>query len=871
MELRRLLLASGDVEFIEQITAALDGRGFSIQAAYSHKDALYLLRSETYALLIVDGRLVQRDTNETSVSYFQRISPRLPMVVYSQSAGLAHHEGLIQVATTDEITVRATVMRALRIPRVGEPLAGVVKPVPEVSAADAGAQREEPPTSIYWRDDQIKTLFALSRSLTEVLDLSEVLNRVVEAARHLTNAEEGMILLPDDHSVELYLRARVGMDAQVAENFRIKTQDTLAGSVFTTGQAVLINADQPQKIKTEYFVRALLYVPILLNSIPLGVLGVNNRVKRDPFTDRHLELLVNLASYAAIAINNARTHGESLRRTTELKLLMEATQAMNATLSFEKTLLAVAENLARVLNVHISALFDFSPDQRTLHLRAMFKQARWRSGTEEVVTLKQEWLDVLVRSGSAVLAHSRPGSVPLLRRAGACHALLLPVMQGEAIFGILVAYSVRVPPSELPRPRLQRAQRALADHAQLLIGGTSDRMTFNALHVLGDLRAVLDADSLEFMVATPDPCQLRVRYAYGGMVWPASTDAASSDADDMPSLPFSGEFTFGFTTDDEISHETASAMLSRYFGFSVQALPVKVRGQLQGLAVMVDTMRPRSFLKREIDLARTLLGQAGMAVDNAQLVVDLERSLRELRNTQEKLVQSARLSAMGELAAAVAHQINNPLTTIVLDSELLIGDHLPGTPTHDALSAILRAGKRASGVVRRLLSSARPGSENEPPVPVDVIGTLQETIALVKPYFDRAAIVLHVNAPEALPPVMAPPGALDDVWLNLLLNAHDVLVGRADARVEVIIQLYGEPPQIDVAICDNGPGVPVQNQERIFEPFFTTKAHGEGTGLGLYICKQIITRAGGEIFLDNAPQGAAFVVRLPAQTVIGFR
>src|SRR5690606_9639976 len=107
-------------------------------------------------------------------------------------------------------------------------------------------------------DEELQTLFALGRSLTEVLDLSEVLNRVVEAARRLTNAEEGMILLPDGQSGQLYLRAKVGIDVEVADNFRIRTHDTIAGTVFQTGLPMLLAESGPQKVKTEYFVNSLL-------------------------------------------------------------------------------------------------------------------------------------------------------------------------------------------------------------------------------------------------------------------------------------------------------------------------------------------------------------------------------------------------------------------------------------------------------------------------------------------------------------------------------------------------------------------------------------------------------------------------------------
>ena len=109
-------------------------------------------------------------------------------------------------------------------------------------------------------------------------------------------------------------------------------------------------------------------------------------------------------------------------------------------------------------------------------------------------------------------------------------------------------------------------------------------------------------------------------------------------------------------------------------------------------------------------------------------------------------------------------------------------------------------------------------------------------------------------------------GQLDDIWLNLLLNAHDALVGRSDAQVG--IQLDYEPGAsfLDVVVWDNGPGIPKHIQTEIFKPFFTTKPVGEGTGLGLHISRQVVDRVGGEISVESAEeQGTRFLVRLPVK------
>ena len=119
------------------------------------------------------------------------------------------------------------------------------------------------------------------------------------------------------------------------------------------------------------------------------------------------------------------------------------------------------------------------------------------------------------------------------------------------------------------------------------------------------------------------------------------------------------------------------------------------RGQIQGMVLFGDTRYARLFSEREIDLGRAIVGQAATALENARLVHDLEYSLQELKDTQDRLVQTARLTAMGELAAAVAHQINNPLTTILVDTELMLLDEPEQSRNYRSLLAISRAGKRA--------------------------------------------------------------------------------------------------------------------------------------------------------------------------------
>ncbi|PJF34591.1 MAG: hypothetical protein CUN49_14885, partial [Candidatus Thermofonsia Clade 1 bacterium] len=276
----------------------------------------------------------------------------------------------------------------------------------------------------------------------------------------------------------------------------------------------------------------------------------------------------------------------------------------------------------------------------------------------------------------------------------------------------------------------------------------------------------------------------------------------------------------------------------------------------------------RLFNADEISLATALIAQAATAIENARLYRDLERSLAHLKQTQASLVQAARLSTIGELAAVVAHQINNPLTTILADSELLLSDLPDDAPEREALLAINRAGQRAHAVVKRLLSTARRSAPEDKAAWVEVHQTIRNTLDLISVHLTRGGVHLEVQL-ESDPPsyIRAPQGYLEDVWLNLLLNARDALSNSAEAAMGVRSQRLGNT--LEVLVWDNGVGVPPELRQSIFEPFFTTKPNGQGTGLGLYICKQIVTQVGGQISVESAPsQATIFRVSLPVKTAM---
>lgn len=232
----------------------------------------------------------------------------------------------------------------------------------------------------------------------------------------------------------------------------------------------------------------------------------------------------------------------------------------------------------------------------------------------------------------------------------------------------------------------------------------------------------------------------------------------------------------------------------------------------------------------------------------------------ERKRVEEVLRHSQKLEVVGELAAGMAHEVNNPLTIILGRAQLLSQQALPDSVRRD-LSTICEEAERAAKVIRDLLSFARRRQSERRPV--DVVQTLTRVLAL-KSYDLRAGrIQVEVDFAPDIPPVMADEHQLQQVFLNVLTNAHQAMVeAHGEGRLAVRGGRVGNNARVTLA--DSGPGIPEEHLGLVFQPFFTTKGEGKGTGLGLSISHRIVADHGGRIWAESAPgKGAAFHIELP--------
>ncbi|HRE47800.1 MAG TPA: GAF domain-containing protein [Aggregatilineales bacterium] len=854
----RLLIVDDDLHAAGVLAGMLREAGFVVETAYTSRDALAASPAR-YGAVLVNGTMRDRDGRDILESLRERPEfSGLPFV---------RVDTLPKQSSGDSFD-RAGVVRAVR---------GVLADgrSPKAPLRSTGGERKggiesedtqtrmEVRLALAQKIEGQRALSALGRSIASVLDLNAVLSQCVEAAVKLTRAEEGLLLLPDDEDRVLYLRAMKGIDDASAHNFRVRNTEALIGGVYRTGDPVLVADQASLRVNTSHFVKSLLYVPMKFQGRVIGVLGVHRHTDKR-FTVNDQELLEDLAAYAAIAIENAHLYEDRIRQNRQLTLLVEAGLALNATLSIPEVLATLVEQVVKAFEGGSCVLDHILPDGSWQPLARRWQLA-WRPGVGRQTSFEERppLREALEKNSFYVASIDNrnerwASEARLLQRLGALHLVVLPIRAGDgAAVGVIELYYR----GDVPEINQEWRTRVRNIALELLATAESGRGV-----IFSGAARILEFAGADWLILSARTATgISRMYLYGSAVF------LEAPIPEMRTPPIAFQRALGqrkaYNKDrlDAGLTEGEQTWFQMFGAERLMTLPLILKDQVFGAFSIIGANEARTYRSDEVNLALALIAQAAAAIDNARLYDDLERSLSDLKSAQASLVQAARLSTMGQLAAVVAHQINNPLATVIGDSDLLLEDLAEDSPYREGVQAINRAGKRAHGVVKRLLSTARKEAQDDSMQWINVPQTIQNTLDLIGLHLERRNIRLALDLDTSPVVARATPGHLEDVWLNLLLNGRDALAGKAGATLTMQTRRSEDDDMLFViTISDNGMGIPAEIQAQIFEPFYTTKPPGEGTGLGLYVCKQIIEACGGTIRLESRlGEGTTFEITLP--------
>jgi signal transduction histidine kinase len=291
-------------------------------------------------------------------------------------------------------------------------------------------------------------------------------------------------------------------------------------------------------------------------------------------------------------------------------------------------------------------------------------------------------------------------------------------------------------------------------------------------------------------------------------------------------------------------------------GFSsLLVVPVIGQGQMVGILTLFDASEGR-FLSGDAKTAQAIGKQAGTALNN-------EAHHRRLLHAQEEILVSQKLASMGEMAAEIGHELNNYLTTILGQTQIMqvLIQNQQVDEMDRRLESLESQVKEMAALTQGLMKCAH---EEINPVERSLADMVQDAISFAAPQPRYRRVTFRTSIPKTLPPVFWDPVKMQQVFVNLFNNAADAMVHDKRGSITIGARLRKDSEWVDIRISDTGPGIPEDIRQRIFEPRFTTRR--QGNGFGLTVCFRIIQDHGGSIRLEPPPsRGTAFTVSMPVR------
>jgi len=519
-----------------------------------------------------------------------------------------------------------------------------------------------------------------------------------------------------------------------------------------------------------------------------------------------------------------RTADELNRRLSELFSLQELAYVLSESLQLDRIVEQVVRYAMRFLDAR-GALLALAIEQES-----QTRQLRVAAAEGTLVPLKGQWIRAddpglvarsLGRERLELVRDSGDAPTELVSGVQAESAAAVPLRAHGVVVGTLV---IADPRGGVFNPEDLRLLSTVANHAAVALANA--RFFEMVRHAKEQWETAFDA--LHEGIAVVDE---------GGRVLRANRSLAQML--DRPVAAVVGE-------------ELLPALVGQATE-STELLAAARRGE-QAAALVARSDRLRRTLR--LNASRI----AGAGPDRS--VVVLVEDVTDQQAMESQLIQSEKLAAVGQLVSGVAHELNNPLTSIAGLAEFLLEQQELGPKDRDHLQVIHEQAERAGRIVRNLLTFARKGPGER--ARVNLNDVVQRTLLLMSYDLKLKDIRTEKNLGSGMPDVVGDRHALQQVVLNLVTNAAHALAGNEAGRPRTIRINTWFDQRVRLRVADTGPGIPEEVLPHLFTPFFTTKEPGHGTGLGLSITYSIVEAHGGQITVERPPEGgAAFLVELP--------
>jgi len=741
---------------------------------------------------------------------------------------------------------------------------------------------------------------AIGQSLTSSLDLNEVLDTIVGKALEVMGAESAMVVLGDTAASEFrVMRAAGRLSQQYAVvgtipigggpiSVAVREGRTVATRNVLTDSKLWLAPARRADIEREGF-KATAAAPLAVKDRILGALVVHYWTEHT-FGSEEIAALEFLAKQAAIAIRNASLYEAEHAEAARIRALTTVNRRISSALELDALLRAISESAAELTGARLATFWLADEQRRILSFTSGTVPEMIESFSPGIMSYDQGGVGWVARHHTPLVVDDMLADERLVNRAwterwGLRSFVGYPVLAGEELLAVMAlghSEPLRFGKDKQDLIDLFLAQAAIAiQNARLYREAQRRRDVAELLARLSrELTSTLEVEPIAKLLARGAADLVNARAAGVFLLEPEAGALRAlathgADADIMQELVFkAGEGAVGravaerrIVTTADILADPAIQLSSwvreriRASGYrAVVGVPLVTHERVIG-ALGLGADPGSTFSREELQTLEALADQAALAFENARLYASARDSLVRLRETQAQLVQAAKMSALGQLVSGVAHELNNPLSVIVGYGQLLLAREVPASVLRPIELMVAQADRMAK-IVRNLLLFARQRPAERTTVSLNDV--VEQTLALRINQLQVSAIAVEKKFTRGLPSVLADQHQLEQVFLNLLLNAEQaILEGKHGGRITLTTSVNRDGRSVYAEVIDDGPGIPAEALPHVFEPFFTTKTVGTGTGLGLSVSYGIVEEHGGHLGVESRPGRTVFRLELP--------